>query len=259
MKQILISIRNLIYGKSFVSKSPKKRDYFLVPVYALLIAVIIRSLLFDNFHIPSGSMKNTLLIGDKITILKFSYGYSRYSFPFGLAPIKGRIFSKAPARGDIIVFKFPGNTRINYVKRLIGLPGDAIRIQAGNLYINGEKIPRKFLEIIQDSESGTLIKLSKFEETLPEGKKIHILKYYLHGEGPGDNTQEFIIPENNYFFMGDNRDFSLDSRFIEVGYVSENLLLGKVVTILISSEHSLLNVFAWPSIRFNRILKNPNK
>jgi signal peptidase I len=247
---------DFIYGKDF-SKNGKKKDYLLIPLYALLIVVLFRSLLFDNYHIPSGSMKNTLLVGDKITVSMFSYGYSRFSFPFGLAPIKGRIFKTHPERGDIVVFKYPSNNSINYVKRLIGLPKDKIKMINGELYINGEKLARKFIEYVKDDEIGFEITLSKFMETLPNGKSYEILKFYLEGEGIVDNVAEFEVPEGHYFFMGDNRDFSKDSRFEEVGFVKEELLVGRVERILISSPSSLLNVFDWHNIRFNRIFKKP--
>lgn len=257
MKGVLIWFRDLIYGKDFAKKS-KKKDYFLIPLYALIIAVVFRSFLFDNFHIPSGSMKNTLLIGDKITVSMYSYGYSRYSFPFGLAPIKGRIFQKnKPERGDIIVFKLPTDKSTNYVKRLIGLPGDKIQVARGELYINGERAKREFNGFVQDDEIGFKIQLSQFKETLPNGKSYNILKFYTNGEGYVDNTIEFIVPEGHYFFMGDNRDFSKDSRFSDVGFVDEELLLGRVERVLISSPSSLLNVFDWHNIRFNRIWKKP--
>ena len=256
MNKPLKSFVNFIYGKDFTEKS-KKKDYFLIPLYALIIAILFRSILFDNFHIPSGSMKNTLLIGDKITVSMFSYGYSKYSFPFGLAPIKGRIFQKQPKKGDIIVFKLPEQPSINYVKRLIGLPGDKILILNGEIYINGQKVERKFIEYIESEESGTLFNLAKYQETLPNGKSYEILKYYKNGTGPGDNTREFTVPQNHYFFLGDNRDFSKDSRFLDSPFISEEFLLGRVERILISSPSSLLNIFDWHNIRFNRIFKKP--
>ena len=256
MNKALQYIVNFIYGKDFAQNS-KKRDYFLIPLYALIIAVLFRSLLFDNYHIPTGSMKNTLLIGDKITVSMFSYGYSKYSFPFGLAPIKGRIFKKEPQRGDIVVLKVPSQPSINYVKRLIGLPGDRILILNGELYINGEKTKREFIGKVQDSETGTDLTLFEYKETLPNGKSYHILKYFINGNGYADNTPEYIVPEGHYFFMGDNRDFSKDSRFEDLGFVSEEFLIGRVERILISSPSSLLNIFDWHNIRFNRIFKKP--
>lgn len=257
VKTSLLWIRDFIYGKDF-SKKSKTRDYFLIPIYAILIASLVRSILFDNFHIPSGSMKNTLLIGDKITVSMYSYGYSRYSFPFGIIPIKGRIFQKhKPERGDIIVFKYPNNTHINYVKRLIGLPGDKIQIARGELFINGSIVSREFLGMVTDDEMGFKINLARFKETLPNGKEYEILKFNTAGDGYADNTIEYKVPEEHYFFMGDNRDFSQDSRFEEVGFVSEELLLGRVERILISSPSSLLNIFDYHNIRFNRIFQKP--
>lgn len=243
--KILGIVKFIIFGKT---THYRKKDYFLMPLYAILIAVFFRSLFFDHFHVPSGSMLNTLLIGDKISISKFSYGYSRYSFPFGLAPIKGRIFvQNEPQRGDIVVFKLPSNKRINYVKRLIGLPGDIISIKNSTLVIN-EKIAQRTM-IDKNEEYTTYI------ETLPNGVKYKVLEYgddYI-----GDNITNIIVPENHYFFMGDNRDNSQDSRFMAVGFVHRDLLLGKVNKILISSPNSLLNIAKWGKVRKDRILKDP--
>ena len=246
MKNAIIkTLKFIIFGKA---KNYKKKDYFLMPLYAVLIAVFFRSLFFDHFHVPSGSMLNTLLIGDKISISKGVYGYSRYSFPFGLAPIKGRIFVREqPQRGDIIVFKLPSNKRTNYVKRLIGLPGDTIRIQDGILEINGKEVER--LKIDTNSEYTT------FVEILPNGVKYKVIEYTQNSIA--DNVPLFFVPANHYFFMGDNRDNSQDSRFSAVGFVHEELLLGKVNRILISSPNSLINIFKWNNIRKERFWKNP--
>lgn len=235
----------IVFGNT---KNYKKKDYFLIPLYAVLFAVVFRSVFFDHFHVPSGSMLNTLLVGDKIAISKMSYGYSRYSFPFGLAPISGRIFDKnKPERGDIIVFKLPSNKRTNYVKRLIGLPGDVISIKHGVLYINGSSVKRE--KIGCDSEFTTYL------ETLPNDVQYKVVEYWE--DGFVDNIPEFTVPEDHYFFMGDNRDNSQDSRFSDVGFVHYELLLGKVKRVLISSPNSLLNIFAWHNIRGSRIWKNP--
>jgi signal peptidase I len=226
----------------------KTKDYFLIPLYAILFAVAFRSIFFDHFHVPSGSMLNTLLIGDKIAISKMSYGYSRYSFPFGLAPINGRIFAKnKPQAGDIIVFKLPSNKRINYVKRLIGLPGDRISLSNGILTINGQAAVRE--KLAENEEYKTYL------ETLPSGVKYKVIEYF--DDNISDNIPEFTVPENHYFFMGDNRDNSQDSRFAEVGFVHDELILGKVKRILISSPNSLLNVFAWNNVRLNRMWQSP--
>jgi len=245
---ILKALKYIIFGST--KKNHKKRDYFLIPIYAILIASIVRSLFFDHFHVPSGSMLNTLQIGDKIAISKLSYGYSRYSFPFGLAPINGRIFQKEkPQRGDIIVFKLPSDGRTNYVKRLIGLPGDVIRINNGILEINGQTVKRQ--KVAENQEYSTFI------ETLPSGRKYKVLEY--HVDSIADNMPLIFVPENHYFFMGDNRDKSQDSRFVDVGFVQEELILGKVKRILISSPNSLLNPLAWHKIRGSRIWRDPYK
>ncbi len=242
----LKTLQFLIIGSP--KKNHRKRDYFLIPIYAILIASVIRSLFFDHFHVPSGSMLNTLQIGDKIAISKLSYGYSRFSFPFGLAPIEGRIFQKnTPQRGDIVVFKLPSDERTNYVKRLIGLPGDVIRLHNGILEINGISVVRKKIE--GNDEYTTFI------ETLPSGVKYKVLEY--NDDSIADNMPLIFVPDNHYFFMGDNRDRSQDSRFNEVGFVHEDLVLGKVKRILISSPNSLLNPLAWHKIRGSRLWKDP--
>lgn len=225
----------------------KAKDYFLIPLYAIIFAVAFRSIFFDHFHVPSGSMLDTIQIGDKVAISKMSYGYSKYSFPFGLAPINGRIFaSEKPKAGDIIVFKLPSNQRTNYIKRLIGLPGDVISIKKGVLTINGKTVKRE--KVAENDEYTT------YKETLESGVSYNVIEY--SDDSFNDDIPEFTVPENHYFFMGDNRDNSDDSRQ-SVGFVHYDLLLGKVKRILISSPNSLLNVFAWHKIRFNRVWKSP--
>ncbi|MFT4967175.1 MAG: signal peptidase I [Candidatus Deianiraeaceae bacterium] len=245
MKSTIIkTLKIILFGST---KNYKKKDYFLMPLYAILIAILLRSIFFDHFHVPSGSMLNTLLIGDKISISKRSYGYSRYSFPFGLAPIKGRILAKQkPKRGDIVVFKLPSNKRTNYVKRLIGLPGDTLRITHGILEINGKQIKR--VKVGENSQYKTYL------ETLPQGARYNVIEF--EDNSIADNMATVVVPAKHYFFMGDNRDRSSDSRF-SVGFVHEDLLLGKVNRILASSPNSLLNIFKWGNVRTDRILKSP--
>lgn len=256
INKFLSALSRVLYGKNFGTKSKTKWDYILIPFYALMLALVFRSLFFDNFHVPSGSMQNTLLVGDKITISKFSYGYSRYSFPFGVIPFEGRVLEKQPQRGDIVVFKYPGNRRINYVKRLIGLPGDTIRMSQGVLYINNQKIPKKFVATYEETdEYGESHKMQRYLETLPNGVSYEVLDEYDNAYA--DNTPEYTVPADHYLMLGDNRDHSQDSRFSIVGFVPKELLLGRVEKILISSPNSLLNVFAWHKIRFNRIWKDP--
>jgi signal peptidase I len=222
--------------------------------FALVLALLFRSLAFEPFYIPSGSMKSTLLIGDYVFVSKYSYGYSRYSFPLGLPFFKDRVFDKKPERGDIIVFKLPTNTSTNYIKRLIGLPGDKIQMIDGVLHINGEKIKKEkqkdnFLDI---DEEGNAVSIPSYVETLPNGVSYVVLDQ--KSDGDLDNTDVYEVPEGHYFFMGDNRDNSSDSRVLSsVGYVPENHLLGPAKWIFFSSRKSLLKFWTWPSsLRFDR-------
>ena len=226
--------------------------------YALIIALFIRSLLFQPFYIPSSSMEPNLLIGDRLFVSKFSYGYSRHSFPFSPKIFKGRIFENIPNRGDIIVFKTPYDNRTDYIKRLIGLPGDTVQIINKNLYLNDVKVLKKrvvsSIKIICGNEK---LDVLYFEETLPNG--IKYLAVYRK-EGTMMNTDKFIIPKNHYFFMGDNRDCSKDSRFLSsVGYVSFDNLVGKAKIVFFSNNKikgSLFKFWKWnKSIRFQRIFK----
>jgi len=218
---------------------------------AILIATIIRSFLFEPFHIPSGSMKDTLLEGDFIIVSKYTYGYSRYSFPFGIAPIKNRIWEgEGPERGDVIVFRLPSNPRINYIKRLIGLPGDKVQMQNGRLFINEQAVPKEADGFYLDKDKGLV---ERYIETLPNGKKYKVLDYVPNF--PSDNTPIFEVPSDHYFFMGDNRDNSQDSRFLtKVGFVPKRNLVGKARFIFMSSEGSLLKFWEWHrSVRGSRV------
>jgi signal peptidase I len=226
--------------------------------YALVIALFIRSLLFQPFYIPSSSMEPNLLIGDRLFVSKFSYGYSRHSFPFSPKIFTGRIFDNKPKRGDIIVFKTPYDNRTDYIKRLIGLPGDTVQIINKDLYLNDVQVIKKKVEnTIKINCGNENSKAVFFEETLPNGIK-YIAVYKK--EGTMMNTDKFIVPENNYFFMGDNRDCSKDSRFLSsVGYVNFDNLVGKAKIIFFSTdklEGSFFKFWKWDTyIRFNRLLK----
>lgn len=198
-------------------------------VYALLIAAAIRTFLFQPFNIPSGSMENTLLVGDYLFVEKFAYGFSRYSFPFGIGPIpEGRIFGRAPERGDVVVFKMPNQNSPDYmkdfIKRVIGLPGDRIQMIAGQIYLNGKPVPKERAEdYIEGSDSYTQMHVPRFKETLPGGKTYYVLD--RNPDGDLDNTQVFIVPAGHYFMMGDNRDNSLDSRYW--GFVPDENIVGR--------------------------------
>ena len=227
-------------------------------VYALIIALIIRSFLFQPFYIPSSSMEPNLLIGDRLFVSKYSYGYSRHSLPFSPKIYNRRIFAKMPKRGDVVVFKTPVDNRTDYIKRLIGLPGDTIQIIDKNLYLNDVRIKRKETENSANTNCGVeVVKTNFFEETLPS-KKIYIAAY--RNDGTMSNTDKFIVPENHYFFMGDNRDCSKDSRFLtSVGYVNFNNLVGKAQLIFFSNDikkGSFLKFWKWhQSLRFERFFK----
>jgi len=226
--------------------------------YALIIALIIRSFLFQPFYIPSSSMEPNLLIGDRLFVSKYSYGYSRHSLPFSPKIYNKRIFAKKPKAGDIIVFKTPADNRTDYIKRLIGLPGDAIQIINGDLYLNDLKITKRKIEDSLNIKCGDeILNANFYEEILPNGTK-YVAVY--RKDGTMLNTDRFVVPENHYFFMGDNRDCSKDSRFLSsVGYVNFNNLVGKGQIIFFSNsieEGSFLKFWKWnKSVRFDRIFK----
>jgi len=225
-------------------------------IYALIIALIIRSFLFQPFYIPSSSMEPTLLVGDRLFVSKYSYGYSRHSLPFSPNITQKRYFSKNPERGDVVVFKTPADNRTDYIKRLIGLPGDTLQIIEGELYLNSQKIQRDKVEITFNINCGNRkLDINAFEELLPGGER-YIAVY--NKEGTMQNTDKFIVPDEHYFFMGDNRDCSKDSRFLSsVGYVTFNNLVGKASMIFFSNDKKKGNFFEFwkwhKSIRIDRI------
>ncbi|GGL47984.1 signal peptidase I [Caulobacter rhizosphaerae] len=254
--------------------------------YALAIALVLRVLLFQPFTIPSASMEPNLYQGDYIIVSKYSYGWSKHSIPFSPPLFDGRILGKAPTRGDIIVFKLPRDPNVDYIKRLIGLPGDRVQVRGGVVYINGKALPRREMpSALVDTGYGT-IRAGRFEETNPEGRK-----YATQDYGPdsdADNTGVYVVPQGCYFFMGDNRDNSLDSRFDPgvsafktgpgtckwdyandqyigmqegVGFVPAENLVGRAQLILLSwnADAHLFKPWTWftearPS-RFFRVLK----
>tara|TARA_Y100000590_G_scaffold300143_1_gene338402 strand:- start:18 stop:752 length:735 start_codon:yes stop_codon:yes gene_type:complete len=230
-------------------------------IYALVIAVFIRSLLLQPFYIPSSSMEPNLLVGDRLFVTKFSYGYSKHSFPFSPNIFKGRIFFNSPKRGDVIVFKTPADNRTDYIKRLIGLPGDKVQFIDGIIYINNNQIFKDI--IIKNDElfcGNQKIKVSTFEENLSNGK---IYKASYRKDFSYQNSDKFLIPKDHYFFLGDNRDCSKDSRYLsEVGYVHKNNLVGKAQFLFFSSDKNIGNFFQiWKwhkSIRFDRFFKKIN-
>ena len=226
--------------------------------FALIIALFIRSFFFQPFFIPSSSMEPGLLIGDRLFVSKYSYGYSRHSLPFSPKIYNKRILEKTPMRGDVIVFKTPADNRTDYIKRLIGLPGDVIQIINKDLYLNDIKIKREKMEISSNIYCGNeILKANFFKETLPNGKK-YVAVY--REEGTMVNSDKFIVPKDHYFFMGDNRDCSKDSRFLSsVGYVNFNNLVGKARLIFFSNDRKKGNFFKFwlwhNTIRAERIFK----
>jgi signal peptidase I len=230
-------------------------DFFKTALIAVFLALLIRSFLYEPFNIPSGSMKPTLEVGDYLFVYKPSYGYSRYSFPFGFAPISGRVWAKEPQRGDVVVFKLPTNTYVDYIKRVIGMPGDTIQVQQGRLYINGEIIDREPIGLtkVEDMPSSP-VTMVEYIETLPGGVMHHI--YEESDDRPLDNTGMYTVPEGHYFMMGDNRDNSQDSRVSSmVGFVPFENIVGRADFIFFSTNGSaaLFEFWKWPwTVRYDR-------
>jgi len=243
-------------------------------IYAVLIALVVRTFAIEPFNIPSGSMIPTLLVGDYLFVSKFSYGYSKHSFPFSLGFFSGRIFYHEPKRGDVAVFKYPGDqgqglNRTDYIKRIVGLPGDRIQMIGGVLHINGIAVKRERIGDYAKGGFGSYQKGTLYKETMPKGRSYTVLEY--SDDGPSDNTPEFLVPANSFFVMGDNRDDSLDSRTRLMlrditgaprdrdtlgWYVPAENLVGRAEFIFFShdpSEAGWLEPWKWPeAIRFSR-------
>jgi signal peptidase I len=219
-----------------------------VVIHALIIAVVIRTFLFQPFNIPSGSMMATLLIGDYLFVSKYTYGYSRYSFPFSPPLFSGRIFGSGPERGDVVVFRLPTDDSTDYIKRVIGLPGDRIQMINGVLQINGQPVPKERAEDYVGTDDGPGVKrIRRYKETLPNGVVYHTLD--LSENSYYDNTQVYTVPPNHYFMMGDNRDNSEDSRFW--GFVPATYVKGQALFIYFSTGATFGDV-QWGRL-FNRV------
>lgn len=243
---VAISICSFFYKKKGLIK-----DFVLI----IFFAISFRSLVAEPFHIPSGSMKPNLLIHDYIIVSKLTYGYSRYSLPFGLNFFSGRVFNKTPERGDVAVFKKPNKTNINYIKRIIGLPGDKIQMMGGKLFINGVKIKTEKDGYFQDTfKDGNKFNILQFRETLPNNKIVKVIDL---GTFSKDNTKEYFVTDGYYFVMGDNRDNSEDSRFENsVGLIPHENLVGEAKIIFFSAKYPFLQFWKWPfNIRLDRIFK----
>jgi signal peptidase I len=225
---------------------------------ALLFALVIRAFLFQPFSIPSGSMIPTLLVGDYLLVSKYSYGYSRHSLPFSPPLFEGRLFGDGPERGDVAVFKLPRDGRTDYIKRVIGLPGDRIHVRDGVVYLNGEPVKReRVADFLLEDENGNILRIPQYRETLPNG--VSYLTLDMLEDGPGDNTQLYVVPPDHYFMMGDNRDNSLDSRVpgsIGVGFVPAENLVGRAEITFFSTAGTarFWEVWRWPdAMRWDRV------
>ncbi|MDC0903656.1 signal peptidase I [Pelagibacteraceae bacterium] len=225
---------------------------------ALCIALAIRSLFFQPFYIPSSSMEPNLLIGDRIFVSKYTYGFSKHSFPFSPNISNNRLFYKIPEQGDLVVFKTPADNRTDYIKRLIGLPGDEIQFVEGLLFINGKKIDRKKTKGIKNIRCGKFsFETNAFSETLPNGKKYTAV---YNKSGTMMNSKKFKVPKDHFFLLGDNRDCSRDSRYLDsVGYVNYINLVGKAQLIFFSNDTVKGSLFKFwnikDSFRPNRLFK----
>jgi signal peptidase I len=243
---------------SVADKSRKKSgglgETVSVIVQALILALLIRTFLFQPFSIPSGSMRPTLLEGDYLFVTKWAYGYSRHSLPFSPNIFEGRIWDSPPERGDVVVFKLPPNPSLDYIKRVIGLPGDTVQMIDGALHINGEPVERELVGQIENPDVTEVDRpVDVWRETLPNG--VSYDTFDLTPNSIGDNTREFVVPAGHYFMMGDNRDNSTDSRF-SVGFVPADNLVGRanIIFFSIADGASPLEIWRWPtSLRPTRL------
>lgn len=229
-----------------------------IVVQALVPALVVRTFLYQPFNIPSGSMKSTLLVGDYLFVSKLSYGYSKHSF-YGLIPFEGRILSSDPERGDVAVFKLPRDNSTDYIKRVVGLPGDTVQMKDGVLFINGEAVPKEPDGTFETFDGdGRRVEIARYRETLPNGVSYPVLD--AEYGTPGDNTSLFTVPDGHFFMMGDNRDNSTDSRFHwgGVGFVPRDNLIGRADIIFFSAavdepEASWYAIWRWPFlVRWDR-------
>jgi signal peptidase I len=231
-------------------------EFIRLLIHAGIIALVIRTFLFQPFNIPSGSMKATLLVGDYLFVSKYSYGYSQFSFPLSPPLFSGRIFGSQPERGDIVVFRLPADTSTDYIKRVIGLPGDRIQMVDGVLHINGQPTRRERIEDYIDTDEGRrTARVRRWRETLPNGVSYTTLDLPYNLQS--DNTEVFNVPADHYFMMGDNRHNSTDSRFPQVGTVPFENIVGRAQIIFFSvlEGERAWEIWRWPwTVRWSRLL-----
>lgn len=243
----------------------KEESWFSVFLWALLIALVFRTFLYQPFKIPSKSMMDNLLVGDYLLVSKMAYGYSHHSFPFSPGLFSGRIFESPVARGDVVVFRLPREPEIYYIKRIVGLPGDTIQMKKSRLYLNGAIVPREQLDDFKIiDEYGREESYPKYRETLPGGRSYITLDNGWFPGGPSDDTDVFLVPKGHYFAMGDNRDHSKDSRWKKsegVGYVPFENIVGRAEVIWVSFDNNarLWEFWKWfPKQRRERMFTGIN-
>lgn len=241
-------------GKKSIAK-----EWAKTILYAIIISTLFKSLLYENFKIPSGSMNPTLLEGDRVIVSKYYYGYSKYSFPFNIAPIDGRILAnRTPKYGDVVVFQSPKGTGVFYIKRIIGLPGDSIIVSEGEVIINGKKLEQEKIKTV-DPKTYTnynIFSVEQFKEHNLDGKVYDI--FIGSKQSDVNNTKTYTVPQNHYFVMGDNRDNSKDSRFdLDFGFIPFEFIVGRAEIIFFSSSDSPLKIWSLPkTIRLERFFNS---